>query len=445
MINRSFFAIPIAAAAMHTLPAFSDTFNVPGDAPTIQVAINLAADGDTIVVAPGTYFESLSVSKQLTIQGAGGLSGNVLNALGQFAPAITISGDLTLEGFTITGGFVDDRGGALRLEVDAAATLVDCELSDNEATSFGGAIYANTDADVDLIDCVVANNMSGNRGGAIYSNGANLTIADCELLDNMASHCGGAIYQNDGVTTMTDSLVQGNVTSDSGGGMYLTDDGVLDVRRCEFLANDTLYGGALYGQIGTIVFRDSVIASNTAGVTAGAFYFGSTDVDVDHVTIVENTGDAAIAMDTGANGQITNSIVRNAAAPEFGGPGELTIRYSNIGGGAPGEGNIDVNPIYVNFASGDYRLTEASAGVDAGDTREIADSYPVDLALNPRAVDTPGVADTGAAVVGISTDMGAFEFQPAGTTPTCAGDLNGDDEVGFGDLVQILSAWGSCP
>jgi hypothetical protein len=61
------------AAGLMTLAsmAFSATWNVPGDFPTIQQAINAAAPGDTIQVAAGVYAESLTVNKQLIIQGAG--------------------------------------------------------------------------------------------------------------------------------------------------------------------------------------------------------------------------------------------------------------------------------------------------------------------------------------------------------------------------------------
>jgi len=37
----------------------SDTIHVPADYPTIQEAINTSVNGDTVLVAPGTYVENI--------------------------------------------------------------------------------------------------------------------------------------------------------------------------------------------------------------------------------------------------------------------------------------------------------------------------------------------------------------------------------------------------
>jgi hypothetical protein len=47
------------------------TLKVPSQYPTIQSAINAAHSGDTIVVAPGTYIQQLTITKSLIITGSG--------------------------------------------------------------------------------------------------------------------------------------------------------------------------------------------------------------------------------------------------------------------------------------------------------------------------------------------------------------------------------------
>ena len=48
--------------------AQGQVINVPDDQPTIQEAINASADGDTVLVADGTYYENINFSgKAITL------------------------------------------------------------------------------------------------------------------------------------------------------------------------------------------------------------------------------------------------------------------------------------------------------------------------------------------------------------------------------------------
>ena len=46
----------------------SEIFNVPSDDyPTIQSGIDVAQDGDTVLVSQGTYYENLQITKSITL------------------------------------------------------------------------------------------------------------------------------------------------------------------------------------------------------------------------------------------------------------------------------------------------------------------------------------------------------------------------------------------
>ena len=80
-------ALGLAAAS----PALADTLKVPSELyPDIQTAVTAAADGDTVLVAPGTYNEIVMVMDKtnLVIRGR---ARPVLNGPGF---AFTVTGDL---------------------------------------------------------------------------------------------------------------------------------------------------------------------------------------------------------------------------------------------------------------------------------------------------------------------------------------------------------------
>ena len=60
----------VVIAGMIPARLSSQIRNVPGDYPTIQQAINAAGDGDTVLVAEGTYYENVLIDSTGVILGS---------------------------------------------------------------------------------------------------------------------------------------------------------------------------------------------------------------------------------------------------------------------------------------------------------------------------------------------------------------------------------------
>ena len=184
---------------------------------TIQDAINNALDGDTISVAPGTYYENLVVSRNINIIGVG-KDTTIIDGQ-QKGPVSTINdGAATIIGFTIRNGKAE-RGGGI-FNNGATLTLKDSTVAGNTATYGGGIWNGYTLA---LINSQVTGNTYGWLGGGICNCGSGLVIINSQISGNsrLGDDCrGGGIYNYYGaIGKLQSSTITGN-TAVYGGGLY---------------------------------------------------------------------------------------------------------------------------------------------------------------------------------------------------------------------------------
>ncbi len=176
-----------------------------------------------------------------------------------------------------------------------------------------------------------------------------------------------------------------------------------------------------YSDINALKVINCTFIGNTAGTSGGMYSVG--------IPTVRNCifwGNIAAA------GQI-----------KVDGTSTATVTSSDVQGGYPGEGNIDADPLFVNFDNGDLRLLPGSPCIDAADNTAVPKGIDTDLDGNPRFIEDPNTPDTGLGDCPI-VDMGSYEFQE-GTTDCCPGDLDDSNDVGVKDLLILLGAWGPCP
>lgn len=91
MIQRVLFGLALLAMGDSVL---AETVHVPKDYRSIQAAIDASALGDTILVAPGTYSESIRLKPEIVLRSAGddakGITG--LKRAEATMPAVSIVG-----------------------------------------------------------------------------------------------------------------------------------------------------------------------------------------------------------------------------------------------------------------------------------------------------------------------------------------------------------------
>lgn len=410
----------------------------------VQEAIDIAGSGDSVVVSSGTYFllDTLNLSggtagsKDLHIRSVSGAVNTVIDAIGIEASAVRAdsgeSAACVLEGFTVINGqgslgAGNDQGGGLYID-GSSPTIRACKFASNVASVGAGAYVNNSSSRFE--NCAFELNTASSQGAGLYVNNSPLLIDRCRFEMNTAVSNGAGLVSRASTAANTlmiqDSVFLGNqVTSTStsslGGGLYKRDNHSLQVDRCRFLSNSAGEAGGGAWIDGGANFSSCTFNSNSA-IWGGGVGVTGTDGEtrVHGSTLVNNSG-GGFAEEVGVVvfGFVKSSIVWNNSGDQL--SAQVSVDYCNVLGGYVGSGNIDVDPQFRDALGADgvagtlddrLSLLRTSPCVDAGDTFLYQSAYPLDMRGAPRAVDVPDSADTGRTLLGLTTDMGAFEFQP---------------------------------
>ncbi len=314
-------AMALAALALSTGTAGAAVLRVPEDYPTIPGAIDAAAFGDSVLVGPGTWSDTVDrvvhipggfpalftscgyLKGGISIVGTAGAAATVIDGGGGGNGSVNtlmfvshLGETCTLHGLTITGGEL-----AAVFAIDAGRLVVrDCKLSGNALAISGSALRVDT-CDLVLEDSEVSFNTGA---GAVSCLNGDFEMRRCRIEGNQCAGIAGSSGQSIFIDrkTVEDCVFVDNRAPSSI--LSFTSYDELSVLRNLFLRNVTtaptssaclaVYGSFSGGSGGEIRFNtfayDSTLhADNVGGLLAGYF----------HGEITNNTFVGCYALDLG--------------------------------------------------------------------------------------------------------------------------------------------------
>ncbi len=350
---------------------------------TLQKALETAKPGNQIWIAAGTYKPGTTRESYFSMKEGvkiyGGFAGTETSLGERTGYSMGGTNETILSGDIGTPGnnsdncyhlFYHPNGtGLTSTAVLDGVTITGGNANGTGAHANGGGMY-NDHCSPALIDVFITGNAAVNGGGMYNNNSSTPALINVVVSNNVASKNGGGIFENSSSSNFTNVTISDNSAVD-GGGMYVSSSSSPVLNNC-------------------------IVWGNTSSSEGNEFFISSATVILNNCCYGNESGDVFDTVTPDAN-CITN------------------------------------DPLFVDTANGDYRITGISPCADAGNS-----SY------NNKEYDIRGfgrkLLKTDHTQVGM-IDMGAYEYKE-GTDPVrLAKIIYVDDSATSGS--NNGSSWGN--
>jgi parallel beta-helix repeat protein len=343
----------------------SKEWEVPGECPTIQAALDSCMIGDTVLVSPGVYYENLNWpdTGEIKLLSNNGPQSTIIDA-NDSGYVVTISSGIdtttVISGFTIRKGgkeWFSHDGGGIYLH-HSSPTIIDNVIIDNigggiscsgssspiiksniidrnnslgprPGSGTAGGIYCDTASTAIIIDNIISNNSlqwapwGGGAGGIQINSNLKVVVSWNSIINNISHIGSGGIGCSNSSPVISDNFIIGNTSIGGygvGGGIHCSYSSPHIIRNV--LTHNSSLDGAINCSDTSSPNIDSciIIDNNSDGIYCS---FGS-NPQIYYNDIFNNTGYGLMNMDS--------TVIVNADSNWWGHP-------SGPGGVGPGSGD----------------------------------------------------------------------------------------------------------
>jgi parallel beta-helix repeat protein/predicted outer membrane repeat protein len=288
---------------------------------------------------------------------------------------------------------IDFAGRAVTVmsEEGPSKTVLDCQKSGR-----GFYFHSGEEALFVVDGFTIKNGFAEDAAGILCTEGSSPTIRNCVIAGNQATWNGGGICCDGGSSPLIFNCTISANAAANGGGIHCLRSSQPTIVNCAIVGNETSdCGGAVAcSEGGDATLTNCTLCGNTAPSGGGGIYCDESSASATNCILWGNT-------------------LNQVSTPR----GEVTLTFSVVEGGYPGQGNKMEDPLLLNPERGDYHIRSGSPCIDAG-TSTVAQLPSTDLDGEYRPF-------------GAQIDIGADEFV----------DADADDLPDWWEIAHFGTLW----